>query len=83
MRGKNRVAEFPLRSRRRTPPRAPAMPKIKLPRKIRDLAKKASGGCAESALRLYQRYLEGTGGAEKNYELARQWLTRAAELGGR
>jgi len=57
------------------------MPKIKLPRKIRDLAKKASGGCAESALRLYQRYLEGTGGAEKNYELARQWLTRAAELG--
>ena len=57
------------------------MPKIKLPRKIRDLAKKASGGCAESALRLYQRYLEGTGGAEKNYELARQWLTMAAELG--
>jgi len=57
------------------------MPKVKLPRTIRDLAKKANGDCGEAALRLFLHYRDGTGGVEKNDELFRQWLTRAAELG--
>ena len=59
-----------------------AMPKVKQPRKLRVLANKANGGCVTAALQLYVHYyFHGTGSAEKNVELARQWLTRAGELG--
>ena len=58
-----------------------AMPKVKLPRKIRDLAKKANGGCGKAAWKLAGHYLNGTGGVEKNDELVRHWLVKGAELG--
>ena len=57
------------------------MPKVKLPRKIRDLAKKANGGCGKAAWKLARHYLNGTGGVEKNDELVRHWLVKGAELG--
>ena len=57
------------------------MPKVKLPRKIRDLAKKANGGCGKAAWDLARHYLNGTGGVEKNDELVRHWLVKGAELG--
>ena len=57
------------------------MPKVKLPRTIRDLVKKAKSGCGEAAWEIAAHYCHGTGGVGKNDELARQWLTRAAELG--
>jgi TPR repeat protein len=57
------------------------MPKIKLPRKIRDLVKKANAGSGDAAWDLYVHYLNGTGGVEENHELARHWVERGAELG--
>jgi TPR repeat protein len=57
------------------------MPKVKLPRKLRDLAKTAKSGCGEAAYAIAEHYLNGTGGVEKNDELARQWLEKGAELG--
>ena len=57
------------------------MPKIKLPRKIRELVKKANGGCGKAAYAIAGHYRKGTGGVEENDELARQWLVKAAELG--
>ena len=57
------------------------MPKIKLPRKIRDLAKEANAGSGDAAWDLYVHYRNGTGGVEKNDELERHWLERGAELG--
>lgn len=59
------------------------MPKIKLPRKVRDLAKKANGGCGDAAYELFLHYHRGTGGVEQNDELERHWVERAAELGNR
>jgi len=57
------------------------MPKVKLPRKLRDLAKTANGGCGEAAWTLARHFFYGTGGVEKNEELERQWLEKGAELG--
>ena len=57
------------------------MPKIKLPRKLRDLAKKANGGCGDAAQAIAGHYRDGTGGVEENEELERQWLEKGAELG--
>jgi TPR repeat protein len=57
------------------------MPKIKLPRKIRELAKEANAGSGDAAWDLYVHYRNGTGGVEKNDELERHWLERGAELG--
>ena len=57
------------------------MPKIKLPRKIRDPVKKATGGCGEAAFKLSRHYAEGSDGVEKDIQIARQWLFRSAELG--
>ena len=57
------------------------MPKIKLPRKIRDPVKKANGGCGEAAFKLSRHYAEGSDGLEKDVQIARQWLFRSAELG--
>ena len=57
------------------------MPKVKLPRKLRDLAKTAKSGCGEAAYAIAEHYLNGTGGVEKNDDLARQWLEKGAELG--
>ena len=59
------------------------MPKIKLPRKVRDLAKKANGGCGDAAWDLSVHYHVGGGGVEQNDELALHWVERAAELGNR
>jgi TPR repeat protein len=63
------------------PPRRDAIPKVKLPRKLRDLAKTANGGCGEAAWTLARHFFYGTGGVEKNEELERQWLEKGAELG--
>ena len=57
------------------------MPKIKLPRKLRDLAKKANGGCGDAAQAIAGHYRDGTGGVEENKELCSQWLLKAAEHG--
>ena len=57
------------------------MPKIKLPRKIRDPVKKANGGCGEAAFKLSRHYAEGSDGVENDIQIARQWLFRSAELG--
>jgi TPR repeat protein len=57
------------------------MPKIKLPRKIRDPVKKANGGCGEAAFKLSRHYAEGSDGVENDVQIARQWLFRSAELG--
>ena len=57
------------------------MPKVKLPRRLRDLANRANGGCGEAALAIADHYRDGTGGVEKNDELARQWVEKGAELG--
>ena len=42
------------------------MPKIKLPRKIRDLVKKANGGCGEAAFKL-SRHSRRTGPQQKDW----------------
>jgi len=57
------------------------MPKIKLPRNVRDLVKKANAGSGDAAWDLAVHYHSGTGGVEENHELARHWLERGAELG--
>ena len=57
------------------------MPKIKLPRNVRDLVKRANAGSGDAAWDLSLHYRRGTGGVEKNDELARHWLERGAELG--
>ena len=57
------------------------MPKIKIPRKIRELVKKANAGSGDAAWDLYVHYHSGTGGVEENHELARHWLESGAELG--
>ena len=57
------------------------MPKIKLPRKIRDLVKTANAGSGEAAWEIAGHYHKGVGGVERDDELARHWLQRGAELG--
>ena len=57
------------------------MPKVKYPRKIRELVKKANAGCGEAAWAIARHYDNGSGGVEKNEALDVQWTEKSAALG--
>jgi TPR repeat protein len=57
------------------------MPKVKYPRKIRELVKKANAGCGEAAWAIARHYDNGSGGVEKNRALDVQWTEKSAALG--
>jgi TPR repeat protein len=57
------------------------MPKVKCPRKIRELVKKANAGCGEAAWAIARHYDNGSGGVEKNEALDVQWTEKSAALG--
>jgi len=51
------------------------------PKNVKDLIKKAKGGCAESAFELYMHFNVGTRGVKQNDAEAGSWLEKAAQLG--